>query len=119
MVGVSAVSDKDKSRGGVLDLRSLLGVPACTPNSSKGVEEEGLVFLSPDPFSEFFGRFLPLSSVAWSWLPSPRSFGVLAVLSFSRLEMVDPDLFRFFLFLASLASGWVSADLRSSRTLST
>jgi len=63
VVGVDVVSGEGENCGGALDLRSLLGDPACTPNSSMGAEE-GLVFLSPDPFSDFFDRFLPLSSVA-------------------------------------------------------
>ena len=63
MVDVNALSGEGENCGGALDLRSLLGDPVGTPNSSMGVEEEGLVFLSPDPFSDFFDRFLPLSSV--------------------------------------------------------
>lgn len=63
VVGIGVVSEEGGSWDGTLDLRSLPGVPTGTPNSSTGVVE-GLICRSPDPFSELFGRFLPLSSVA-------------------------------------------------------
>jgi hypothetical protein len=104
------VSGEGENWGGALDLRRFVGGPTCTPDSSMGSR-----FLSPDPFREPPGRFLPLSSVAWSWLPSPWSFGVSTAPPFSGLGVVN-DLF---LPLTSIASGWTNTDLRSSRTLST
>lgn len=117
MFGVGEVSEEGENWDGALDLRSFVGVPICVPDSSTGMEEEGLGFLSPDPFAESFDRFLPLTSVAWLWLPSPRNIGVSTAPPFSGPGVVD-DLLGSFLFLTDVASVWKSTDLRSSRTLS-
>ena len=53
------VSGEGENWGGALALRRFVGVPTSTPDSSMGSR-----FLSPDPFREPPGRFLPLSSVA-------------------------------------------------------
>ena len=63
MVGGDPMPE-DESCAGALVLRRI-GFRTRTPNSLSG-DNEGLEFFVPDPFPEFFGRFLPESSVGCS-----------------------------------------------------
>ena len=49
MADVDVVSGEGEDWGGLLDLRSFVGVPTCTLNSLTRAEGEGLGFLSSDP----------------------------------------------------------------------